>query len=433
MNSLSPEDKEIIAMLQKKYSEMISSYERRISTRGNGPVKNTEIKRLEEARRILTLLETNPEEVRNLINAKKERIKKEAFVPEYPMYPASFSDNFNHEYEIMKNLLKSINTYTEYIGKTVSEPIREEDFERVVDSWLAETGFPRSNLSNSHRFTSYHQKKEYLSEIMNYYKIKKDYGRILEMLMGQMSGDYALYINVGSGANEKQWIPRDESFKQNVLGRYTKHLFLIFDEEGEADIEWPNLFITIPNPKLAKIVEFLGVEPSVERLSENCIQYIFTPTIGSSTREIRILFLNTWITNIGYFALEPLIQNAQLKIVTCTKWDKCIDELFESPYILNHFTYYIQNFYAHSPYFVPAPNYASDRLHYLIDLESLRSTGLSYSNLVDKQSTGMSYAKFKNNARNRGVSYKQKGNATFWNNLRGGKRSGKKKTRKLKK
>ena len=390
--------------------------------------EKTKLKMAKEAKikysLILEALHSDPESKRETINRKKAALEAERAPP--PPYP-NFTFGKTNGYERLSTIK---NTISKYQGN-----IKLNDRAGLVFKLLAQFGIQKEDIhmkfleNESPTSATYHHLEQ---DLLNYLYVKETFASALTKLKSEFLSDYSFTLNVGSGGLISQILPRDESYKTQVLERYPKHLILSFDKEGgEWQKDYKELFTTEPdlgnesNPhtsRMKPIQEYLGVEGVYTRLSDTCFQYTYLPILKGVPTEVRFVFFNSLFYQFDYYLLEPLIQNASLRIAICTVAPpSCVKNMH--PYILNHFDYYMTNYYSKNPEFTKLLN--SQRGLRLLNLNSIRSKAIGLPNIIDKV--------YFNNAKleEKGVVYKKKGNATFWNIIKGGAKT--RKARKMKK
>jgi hypothetical protein len=430
---MSVTDEEAIQALIKHYEEVIPIVNAKIAEyeamSSLSLIEKTKLKRAKESKikysLILEGLYSDPESQREAINRRKAVLEAERAAP--PPYP-NFTFGNTNGYERLSTIK---DTLSKYQGN-----IKLNDRAGLVFKLLAQFGIPKKDIhmkfleNESPTSATYHHLEE---DLLNYLYIKETFESALTKLKSEFLSDYSLTVNVGSGGLINQILPRDESYKTQVLERYPKHLILSFDKEGgEWQKDYKELFTTEPdlgnesNPhtsRMKPIQEYLGVEGVYTKLSDTCFQYTYLPIFKGVPTEVRFVFFNSLLYQFAFYAFEPLIQNASLRIAICTVAPpSCVKNMH--PYILNHFDYYITNYYSKNPEFTKLLN--SQRGLRLLNLNSFRSKAIGLPNIIDKV--------YFNNAKleEKGVVYKKKGNATFWNIIKGGNQTKRKYSKKRK-
>ncbi len=439
MSGLSKENIEAIKALKKNYEDIVQQGEKtleRLKTKTELTGKNKILKERAELSvpkytNKLSNLRLNPESLRASIDKKKAEIAEAKREVPYP----SFDVNLYTTAEELEKLHKQIFQYQYKYGT----PVKKEDIDSFVDSFHAKYGLERTTMRENQIFFN----------LKTYLRFQENFQPIVGKLAEEFSTDYNLYVSVGSGGIMAQILPQDKSFMENVIEKQSKHLFLIFDDK-DGWHGYKNLIEKDPTNEKGSLIHslrtepiqtFFGIQPVYKRLSEDAFQYSLT----YKTHEIRFVFFNSFFYAILLNNLRDLIKNAALKFYICGLHYGCDRSLVTEPDVIHKFDYYISNNYSHSPYFTEFktvsrkqfnaktgslyeesfPNELSAyRQLKIIDLHKLRNH-IENKDLLNKSAFSMGDpTRFNLKKLNElGIPYKLKGNATFWNFFKGGRKT----------
>ncbi len=303
------------------------------------------------------------------------------------------------------------------------------------------------------------------------------FGMIIEDLKREYTENYAIYMNMGSAMELGQLVPQDISFKENILKKYPKHLFLIWDKTIHPGVkEMFSLPESSENGKkvhkmiTAPLEEFLGTRVQYRKISDFCFSYTFISDLPENPQEVKLVFFNEYIYNITLHTLfNSLIKNASLSIFMCMmsyslrmENEGCDTFIYKNiPYVFEHFDFYMINPYSKYPIYTykgegrkrrvydPTTNTLVDipfninvsnnteiQPYPIINLKELRKHNITevipervitHTNLSGRIVEHRGYMFIPEKLHNLHIPFKIKGDPTYWNIVGGSKGRTKKK------